>query len=188
MTGRHRAARRLGRFALPALATFALWLADNDPAGPVGLAGFTVLGVTLGLLYPVLLIFALQAPGSLVPRRWRTWWRHGQDHRPAIPAWLRRVVLAADRHSCCFCKSSQQLQVDHVFPWSLGGRTTLWNCMTLCGPCNRVKSNYWVHPSGRVTYNPFEGHGWPERARRILQCELNMRKSPIRLIRAAIAL
>lgn len=173
---------------LPGALTLLLWLADNDPLGMAGLAWFMALGALLTLFWPLAAVLVLQAPASLVPRRWRTWWRHGQDHRPAIPAWLRRVVLAADHHACCFCKSSQQLQVDHVFPWSLGGRTTLWNCMTLCGPCNRVKSNYWVHPSGRVTYNPFEGRGWPERASRILQCELNTRKSPIRLIRAAIAL
>lgn len=173
---------------LPGSLTLLLWLAENDPADVLGLAGFMIMGAFLTVFWPLMAVLALQAPASLVPDRWRTWRRRGQAHRPAVPAWLRRVVLAADRHACCYCKSSQQLQVDHVFPWSLGGRTTVWNCMTLCGPCNRVKSNYWVHRSGRVTYTPWEGHRWPERAARILQCELENRKSPIRLIRAAIAL
>lgn len=188
MTGRHRAARKLGRFAVPVAATLTGWLADNDPAGLEGLAGFAVIGLFLGAFYPLLAVTALQAPGALVPPSWRTWWRRGEEHRPSIPAWLRRVVLAADRHACCYCHGSQQLQVDHVKPWSVGGRTTLWNCMTLCGPCNRVKSNYWVMRDGRVVYNPWKDHRNEVVARRILTFELNHRRSPIRLFRAAIAL
>ncbi len=173
---------------LPGSLTLLLWLSENDPADVLGLAGFMIMGTFLTVFWPLMAILALQAPASLVPGRWRTWWRRGQAHRPAVPAWLRRVVRAADRHACCYCKGSQQLQVDHVFPWSLGGRTTLWNCMVLCGRCNRVKSNYWVHRNGRTTYTPFEGHGSIRLAHDILMFELEHRKSPIRLIRAAIAL
>lgn len=30
-----------------------------------------------------------------------------------------------------------QLQFDHVHPWSKGGLTTVENLQLLCGPCNR---------------------------------------------------
>lgn len=37
------------------------------------------------------------------------------------------------------CRSTTEIQFDHVRPWTLGGPSTLENCRTLCGPCNRAK-------------------------------------------------
>lgn len=187
MKGRHRAARRLGRFALPGAATVCLWLADNDPAGPLGLAGFTALGLALGVFYPLALVVALQAPGALVPPRWRAWWRRGQEARPHIPDWLRRVVYAADGRRCCFCGYAGSLQLDHVRPWSFGGRSSLWNLMTLCSGCNLVKSNYWSE-RGRSWYKPFKGHINRKKAAEILAFERRHRWSLLRLVRASLAL
>ena len=35
----------------------------------------------------------------------------------------------------------EDMQADHIMPWSKGGRTTADNCQLLCSPCNRKKSN-----------------------------------------------
>lgn len=188
MSGRHRAAHRLGRFALPAAAAFTLWLADNDPAGPLGLAGFTALAVALGVLYPVLLILALQAPGSLVPCAWRAWRRRGHEGRPHIPDWLRRAVYAADSRRCCFCGYAGSLQLDHVRPWSFGGRTSLFNLITLCQTCNVVKSNYWMTRNGTTFYRPFKGASNVKKAAAILAAERRHRLNPVRWVRAGMAL
>ena len=37
------------------------------------------------------------------------------------------------------CGSVNEIQFDHIRPWSMGGPSTLANCRTLCGPCNRTK-------------------------------------------------
>ncbi|MDR0540570.1 MAG: HNH endonuclease [Spirochaetaceae bacterium] len=33
------------------------------------------------------------------------------------------------------------LEIDHIVPWSLGGKTDLTNAQVLCRNCNRRKSN-----------------------------------------------
>lgn len=35
----------------------------------------------------------------------------------------------------------EEMQADHITPWSKGGRTTSENCQMLCADCNRRKSN-----------------------------------------------
>jgi hypothetical protein len=186
---RHRSAsRRLGRWLVPCTAVLCLWLGDNDPWGAAGFGSFLALGLVLALFWPLLAVLALEAPGAVVPATWRASWRHGDVTRPHISTRLRRVVYAADRHRCCYCRSSARLQLDHVKPWSLGGRTSLWNLCTLCSRCNKVKSNYWVHRDGRITYRSWEGFDWPSTAGLILAFELRHRRSVTRLIRAAVAL
>lgn len=61
---------------------------------------------------------------------------------------LRFFVLARDNFSCCACGASPAkdggitvLHVDHIIPWSLGGKTTMDNLQTLCDKCNLGKSN-----------------------------------------------
>ncbi len=49
---------------------------------------------------------------------------------------------------CKFCGSSNELQIDHIFPQSLGGKGTLENLQILCGPCNRFKSDNLLLPEG----------------------------------------
>jgi HNH endonuclease len=185
----HRApARTLGRWGLPGALAFFCWLADNTPGSVAGFLGFIALGVLISLFYPLAVLLAAEAPGALVPWQWRAWYRQGQEHRPAVRKRLRRVVYAADRNACCYCRSSAGLQLDHYRPWSLGGRTSYWNSFTLCGPCNRVKSNYWVHRSGRVTYRSFDGWHRPVQAAAILAFERRYRWSLMRFVRAATAL
>lgn len=61
------------------------------------------------------------------------------SHRPAIPAPVRRRVLAAG--ICALCGSTEKLEVDHITPWSKGGTHAEANLQALCKPCNRKKSN-----------------------------------------------
>ncbi|MFV8489589.1 HNH endonuclease, partial [Mycoplasma sp. 31_09] len=45
---------------------------------------------------------------------------------------------------CNNCKKYfyyEDLQVDHIYPWSKGGSTTKDNAQLLCGSCNAKKSN-----------------------------------------------
>lgn len=48
------------------------------------------------------------------------------------------------KYECVICKdlfTEDELQVDHIRPWSKGGRTLLSNAQLLCPPCNKKKSN-----------------------------------------------
>jgi hypothetical protein len=147
-------------------------------------------------------------PGAIMtvvpPRSWRKWWRQRHPGWPErilhwavrspvgrsraksayIPKWFARVVKAADRGRCVACGSTDRLNIDHVMPWSLGGLTILWNCMTLCWTCNRAKSNAWI----------FHGRFWasktcnPALAEPILRIQLRHRRNVARWLRAAWAL
>lgn len=60
---------------------------------------------------------------------------------------LRYKVLVRDRFRCVRCGSSPAtklsccLHVDHMLPWSKGGKTVLENLQTLCEDCNLGKGN-----------------------------------------------
>ena len=60
---------------------------------------------------------------------------------------LRYQVLKRDNFKCCACGASPakdpsaELHIDHIIPWSKGGKTTLENLQTLCSKCNLGKSN-----------------------------------------------
>jgi len=134
----------------------------------------------------------ITSPVWLPPRRCRVWYRARytrESQRSArIGARLRRRVLAADRHRCVSCHRRDELQIEHVMPWSLGGLSWWWNLVTLCGDCNRVKSNYWRFRDGYVVYRAFEGYGVPGRAAAILARERRARRNPLRWLRAAWAI
>jgi hypothetical protein len=67
--------------------------------------------------------------------------------RRDIPLGLRFRVLHRDRFKCVLCGDSPSrnlccvLHVDHVIPWSRGGKTAADNLRTLCGTCNVGRSN-----------------------------------------------
>jgi 5-methylcytosine-specific restriction endonuclease McrA len=52
---------------------------------------------------------------------------------------LRDRVFKRDEERCLRCGAADDLQVDHVWPHSLGGPTKLSNLQTFCGRCNRLK-------------------------------------------------
>lgn len=51
----------------------------------------------------------------------------------------RRAILDRDGWACVECGSTDELELDHVIPFSRGGACTPGNLVTLCGPCNRRK-------------------------------------------------
>ena len=54
---------------------------------------------------------------------------------------LRFFVYIRDRNRCVKCGSKYDLEVDHIFPISKGGKSTPDNLQTLCHNCNTLKSN-----------------------------------------------
>jgi hypothetical protein len=173
-------------WAVPVAGGVWIWTALHDPGRQAGMwtaEGFCVLSWPLVL---TAVFYVLPATAmSLVPRKARKWWRKGYTTRPAIPEFLRRAVLYADAHRCVHCGDYFDLQLDHVFPWSLGGLSVLFNLMVLCGTCNRAKSNYWRFRSG---WEPTWHIRDRDLARAILRSEKAARWNPCRWYRAALAL
>lgn len=64
-----------------------------------------------------------------------------QPKRPPIPREIVDVVYKRDGGRCVYCGSAQNLQLDHIIPFSKGGATTLENLQLLCQKCNIEKSN-----------------------------------------------
>lgn len=60
---------------------------------------------------------------------------------------LRMEVLKRDRYKCRLCGRSPAefaylwLEIDHIKPWSQGGKTEIGNLQTLCNECNRGKGD-----------------------------------------------
>jgi 5-methylcytosine-specific restriction endonuclease McrA len=76
------------------------------------------------------------APGCpLLP----LWSIERTDYRRKIPQWLREQVLERDEHACVLCGATDDLTLDHIHPWSLGGQDTEDNLRVLCRPCNSRK-------------------------------------------------
>ena len=186
------------------------WAELGSPFHWQGALVFVVLALLIIPLLLMLLVFWLPVFfASLWPRRWRRWYRHWrmEDHfllpgatrdqqkSSRIYTWMRNVTLAADRYQCiyggdqCLIGSGRLApQIDHSVPWSLGGLTALWNMFTLCAKHNRIKSNYWKSPTGRVIYRPFPDADDEAIAADILYVERWHRWNPFRMWRAARAL
>lgn len=75
------------------------------------------------------------------------WRRKGRPARPSLRARRRRVwtdderrfILDRDGWQCVYCGATDELQIDHIVPFSRGGACSVANSQTLCGPCNRAK-------------------------------------------------
>lgn len=70
------------------------------------------------------------------------------DVTPRYPGLrLRMEVLKRDRYKCRLCGRSPAefahlwLEIDHIKPWSCGGKTEIGNLQTLCNECNRGKGD-----------------------------------------------
>lgn len=61
----------------------------------------------------------------------------GWNGRPSIPLDIRRKVLSVGR--CEYCKTKENLTVDHIKPVSKGGSDNIENLQCLCWLCNRKK-------------------------------------------------
>ena len=56
----------------------------------------------------------------------------------------KREVYERQEGICPHCKKHfaiEEMEADHIMPWSQGGRTITENCQMLCRACNRRKSD-----------------------------------------------
>lgn len=67
--------------------------------------------------------------------------RGGQKYRAPIPSGIRVFVFDRDGHACRRCGATEDLTLDHVHPWSIGGPDTPDNLQVLCRPCNSSKGD-----------------------------------------------
>lgn len=58
-----------------------------------------------------------------------------------ISATTKKIVFARDAGVCQCCGTSENLEFDHIIPYSCGGGSTASNIQLLCLKCNRSKSN-----------------------------------------------
>lgn len=59
---------------------------------------------------------------------------------PFAYRYVRLRVLERDQHTCYWCGSFGDT-MDHVIPWSKGGRTTMNNCICACEECNGARGD-----------------------------------------------
>jgi 5-methylcytosine-specific restriction endonuclease McrA len=59
--------------------------------------------------------------------------------RQPIPERVRHEVWRRDQGCCINCGSNENLEYDHIIPWSRGGADTVRNLQLLCQTCNRRK-------------------------------------------------
>jgi hypothetical protein len=56
-----------------------------------------------------------------------------------IPVGVRKAVMARDRFACRFCRATEDLHIDHIYPHGKGGSNEPGNLQTLCARCNMSK-------------------------------------------------
>ncbi|UYP44981.1 hypothetical protein NEF87_001266 [Candidatus Lokiarchaeum ossiferum] len=73
-----------------------------------------------------------------------------------IPAYVRLCVWKRDQGRCVVCGASENIEYDHIIPYSRGGTSTVDNIQILCLACNRRKSNRMVVPSKKSDITPLQ--------------------------------
>lgn len=102
-------------------------------------------GLILFFALPFLIIWALSSMGR--SRRRTTYTRTAtrpvvRRHSRTIPQDVKIAVALRDEGNCRVCGSKKGLQYDHIYPWSLGGRSDdSNNIQLLCGYHNRLKGD-----------------------------------------------
>jgi diadenosine tetraphosphate (Ap4A) HIT family hydrolase/5-methylcytosine-specific restriction endonuclease McrA len=73
-----------------------------------------------------------------------TVWSHRKRGHKPVPGSIRYEVLSRAKFKCELCGVSadeKSIEVDHIFPRSLGGKDDLSNFQALCYSCNAAKRN-----------------------------------------------
>jgi ATP adenylyltransferase len=84
-----------------------------------------------------------EAIGRFLAARGLAVWDNRLLELEPVPESIRYEVLKRDGR-CLLCgatKDDERLEVDHIVPRSKGGSNDMSNLQTLCGRCNRGKSN-----------------------------------------------
>lgn len=83
--------------------------------------------------------------------------RPKQPSRPSSGSVLRARVFARDNHTCRYCGArDEELVLEHVLPVVRGGKNTMENLVTACGPCNNRKGTLTPEEAG-MPLRPLEG-------------------------------
>lgn len=56
----------------------------------------------------------------------------------------KREAFKKQKGICLKCEKGfllEEMEADHITPWSQGGKTSVNNCQLLCRTCNRTKSD-----------------------------------------------
>lgn len=64
-----------------------------------------------------------------------------ENRREKVPPEVRIFVWQRDGGRCVECGSNENLEYDHIIPFSKGGSNTERNLQLLCANCNRQKSD-----------------------------------------------
>lgn len=54
---------------------------------------------------------------------------------------VKKDVMARDNYQCQYCGATDDLAIDHIFPFSRGGSNEYDNLQVLCRSCNSSKSD-----------------------------------------------
>ncbi|WP_338626298.1 HNH endonuclease signature motif containing protein [Selenomonas sp. TAMA-11512] len=71
----------------------------------------------------------------------------GEERHLSIRAFSSKMARTAYERQKGICPRCgkyyeiEEMQADHITPWSKGGKTIVENCQMLCADCNRRKSN-----------------------------------------------
>jgi hypothetical protein len=83
----------------------------------------------------ILPLFEVDASGYAAFER-----AQGLDRKRKIPNRLRKAVYERDGRKCRYCATETgPFHIDHIFPWSRGGRHELDNLCVACVSCNAIK-------------------------------------------------
>lgn len=84
-----------------------------------------------------------------------------KDLFKAKAPYSKKNVFLRDKCTCMYCNTIMTVgscTIDHVFPSSLGGKTSWENCVTACKKCNNKKGDSLLHETGmalrRKPYHP----------------------------------
>ncbi|NQT77358.1 MAG: HIT domain-containing protein [Bacteroidetes bacterium] len=79
-----------------------------------------------------------------ISKRGLSVWDYRLIDTEPVPDSLRFIVLKESKGRCALCgatRNERVLDVDHILPRSLGGKTEYANLQVLCSKCNRSKRN-----------------------------------------------
>jgi 5-methylcytosine-specific restriction endonuclease McrA len=120
---------------------FALIFLGNYLSEATGQGAFMGVGIILGFVGMICAWYILPrvAPWTATASTTHSGQRVHKPSRPPIPQDVKRTVYARDGGACVQCGSSQQIEFDHIIPYSKGGADSVNNLQILCRRCNRSK-------------------------------------------------
>lgn len=65
----------------------------------------------------------------------------GKSRSRRIPSMTRYEVYMRDNGKCVICGSNENIEFDHIIPFSKGGAHSVDNIRVLCRKCNRSRGN-----------------------------------------------